>query len=147
MFAKIKNNVVVEWPILNIFQVFPNTSFPSPLTDNDLPEGYVMVGTIPIPEIKETQKAIPGIPILQNSKWVQSWQVVDMSSEEIEERKLAKSNDVTAQRNQLLSVSDWTQGKDIPDSISEAWASYRQSLRDITNQPGYPYSIEWPVQP
>ena len=51
-----------------------------------------------------------------------------------------------AERNQLLTASDWTQ---ISDSTADkaAWATYRQALRDITKQAGFPWIVEWPVQP
>lgn len=52
-----------------------------------------------------------------------------------------------SKRNQLLKDSDWTQGRDIPDSTAQLWAAYRQSLRDIPSQPGFPTDIEWPTKP
>jgi hypothetical protein len=33
----------------------------------------------------------------------------------------------------------------INDAARAAWAAYRQSLRDITAQPGFPGNIDWPV--
>ncbi|WP_213766746.1 tail fiber assembly protein [Caballeronia sp. dw_19] len=51
------------------------------------------------------------------------------------------------ERDQLLRESDWTQGRDVPPALSEAWAPYRQALREISDQPGFPRSIEWPTQP
>jgi hypothetical protein len=64
---------------------------------------------------------------------------------------LASENDrvafrLRAERNQLLTASDWTQ---ISDSTADkaAWATYRQALRDITTQAGFPLTVEWPVQP
>jgi hypothetical protein len=53
---------------------------------------------------------------------------------------------VRAERNALLSASDWTQLPDVPLDTKEAWAAYRQALRDITNQPD-PFNIVWPVPP
>ena len=50
-------------------------------------------------------------------------------------------------RNQLLAESDWTQLPDVPPSVKEAWASYRQALRDITQQPGFPAEVVWPTRP
>jgi hypothetical protein len=29
----------------------------------------------------------------------------------------------------------------------EEWAVYRQALRDIPEQPGFPWEVEWPVPP
>jgi len=53
---------------------------------------------------------------------------------------------IRKQRNQLLQSSDWTQLPDVPLSTKEAWAVYRQALRDVTNQPD-PFNITWPQPP
>jgi hypothetical protein len=50
-------------------------------------------------------------------------------------------------RSQLLMQSDWTQLPDVPLATKTAWAAYRQALRDITLQAGYPQVISWPIQP
>ena len=52
-----------------------------------------------------------------------------------------------AERNRRLTELDWTQGKDIPDSISGPAAVVRQALRDVPSQTGFPWAIEWPTQP
>lgn len=54
---------------------------------------------------------------------------------------------VVRDRNSLLQQSDWTQLPDVPLATKEAWAVYRQALRDITQQPGYPTEVNWPVAP
>lgn len=53
---------------------------------------------------------------------------------------------VRQQRTEKLKDSDWTQ---IADSTADkdAWAAYRQALRDITSQAGFPWTIDWPEQP
>lgn len=64
-----------------------------------------------------------------------------------------KYTDATAavlpKRQQLLLDSDWTQLPNGPLSTEQqqAWATYRQSLRDITAQSGYPFEITWPTPP
>jgi hypothetical protein len=57
--------------------------------------------------------------------------------------------DVSKRRKQLLVSSDWTQLPNGPFTAEKqaAWATYRQALRDITDQPGYPLNVEWPVVP
>lgn len=53
------------------------------------------------------------------------------------------------QRNALLAKSDWTQipnGPLTPEEVN-AWAVYRQALRDIPQQAGYPVTIIWPTSP
>lgn len=56
------------------------------------------------------------------------------------------SEQLRAKRNQLLAISDWTQVADAPVDQA-AWAAYRQSLRDLTDQAGFPTNIVWPVAP
>lgn len=51
------------------------------------------------------------------------------------------------QRNRLLTESDWTQLPDVNLATKAAWATYRQALRDITDQPGYPLDVTWPTPP
>lgn len=51
-----------------------------------------------------------------------------------------------AERNAKLASSDWTQVADAP--IDKAvWATYRQGLRDITSQAGFPFDVQWPQEP
>jgi hypothetical protein len=50
-------------------------------------------------------------------------------------------------RNYLLQQSDWTQMPDAPEANKAAWATYRQELRDVTNQVGFPDNIIWPEVP
>lgn len=50
---------------------------------------------------------------------------------------------VRSDRDRRLARSDWTQLPDVPLATKEAWASYRQALRDITLQPD-PFHIVWP---
>ena len=52
-------------------------------------------------------------------------------------------------RLQLLLDSDWTQLPNGPLTTAQqqAWATYRQDLRDITAQAGYPFEITWPTPP
>jgi hypothetical protein len=53
---------------------------------------------------------------------------------------------VRTQRNILLEESDWTQLSDTPVN-KQAWVTYRQELRDIPNQSGFPSTIVWPLKP
>lgn len=69
---------------------------------------------------------------------------------EIDERKAAKDGNeaksVRQDRNVKLTASDWTQVADAPVDKA-AWATYRQALRDITAQPGFPWTVTWPDAP
>jgi hypothetical protein len=52
-------------------------------------------------------------------------------------------------RLELLAKSDWTQLPDSPLSpeLKQAWADYRQALRDVPQQPGWPETINIPLEP
>jgi len=49
-----------------------------------------------------------------------------------------------AQRDSLLASTDWTQLPDVPQATREAYAVYRQALRDVPEQEGFPTDINWP---
>jgi hypothetical protein len=87
MFAKIEKNKVVEWPIESIRSRFPNTSFGPVIKDSELPDGYVNVGVIPTPSHSDTETVVSGEPILLNDKWIQSWVIVPISPEELQQRE------------------------------------------------------------
>lgn len=57
--------------------------------------------------------------------------------------------DARNQRQALLNSCDWTQVADADLSKSKLadWRAYRQALRDITDQPGFPSEIDWPIPP
>jgi len=58
---------------------------------------------------------------------------------------------VRNQRNFLLTESDWTDTASAParlgQELYDQWQTYRQALRDVTAQPGYPFNIIWPTPP
>jgi hypothetical protein len=56
------------------------------------------------------------------------------------------AEEIRNERNQLLAASDWTQVADAPVDRA-AWVIYRQALRDITSQTGFPQIIDWPTAP
>lgn len=49
-------------------------------------------------------------------------------------------------RNKRLQDTDWTQLPDAPVDPAP-WAVYRQALRDISEQEGFPADVEWPIPP
>lgn len=146
MYALIEKNAFVRW--VNLQRDYPNTSFPQPLTDASLPEGVVSVemNNPPIPtrplQTVERQDA----PVLESGRWRLAYTVRDMTNEEAAQLTEAKKNEVRAERNRLIAESDWTQVADAPVDKA-AWAAYRQVLRNITSQPGFPFEVQWPDTP
>jgi hypothetical protein len=148
--------------------LYPNTSFPKQLTTEILDARGIDVvfegpqaSTTPPYEISVRQ----GVEEI-NGKWFTKYVVgpvftkytddegVVHSAEEQEAAYKARideqvSENVRTQRNKLLEETDWTQFNDSPLSEESklAWQTYRQELRDITTQEGFPHNIIWPTKP
>jgi len=58
-----------------------------------------------------------------------------------------KKLQVRNERNRLLAATDWTQANDIPQTTKDLWAPYRQALRDVPQQDGFPTNVIWPLPP
>ena len=81
-----------------------------------------------------------------NGKWYTKYSVADMEAEAIASKDAEQAAAVRADRTKRLADSDWTQVEDSP--VDKAvWATYRQVLRDITSQAGFPWTITWPDAP
>ena len=74
----------------------------------------------------------------KTGRWVIGFTVVNKPQDQAETA-------VRNQRNRLLSDTDWMALSD--NTMTPEWASYRQALRDITEQTGFPYSVVWPTKP
>ena len=127
--------------------MFPNTGFPVPLTEqivNDFGGDVVLEG----PQASPTRYQVAfrdGVQQL-DGKWYTKYSVSDMDQEAKAAFDSAQASAVRADRNKRLSDSDWTQVSDSPvDKV--AWATYRQALRDISAQTGFPWDIAWPEKP
>jgi len=128
-----------------------NTSFPRNPSEEMLATWNVFpVKDRPAPEFDPaTENCNQVNPTLENGEWVMTWQVSPASAEEIAERLEQKSAEVRQQRNQLLTESDWTQLADSPldADTKSAWALYRETLRQVPEQSGFPWNIVWPTKP
>jgi hypothetical protein len=62
------------------------------------------------------------------------------------ERTEEKAQQVRAERDRRLSATDWTQLADNPLKDDPSITAYRQALRDVPQQEGFPLSVVWPVR-
>jgi len=58
-----------------------------------------------------------------------------------------QATSVRATRDTKLAESDWTQARDVTLANDADWQTYRQALRDVPTQEGFPWSVTWPEQP
>jgi len=78
-----------------------------------------------------------GQPVYGN-RWLIGYTAENVPQKEAE-------RNVRAERNSRLSETDWMALSD--NTMTQEWADYRQALRDVTAQEGFPYSVEWPTKP
>ena len=81
-----------------------------------------------------------------DGKWYTKYSVSDMDDEAKAVADETQAKSVRQERNTKLSACDWTQLTDAKvDSL--AWANYRQQLRDLPEQEGFPWEVTWPTEP
>ena len=142
MYAKIINNVVAKFPYsMGALHVeYPDTSFPAAPTANLLAEFNVFkIVETPAPTIdSKTHRQSKSIQQV-DEVWTQVWVSIELPED------VAAAN-VRSYRDRLLTETDWTQVADAPVD-KDAWATYRQALRNVTLQAGFPWEVVWPTQP
>lgn len=142
----INNEITYPYSLKKLREDNPHTSFPSEMTESVMNEYDIFeVRQTPKPS-NYTKNILEGTPILVEGVYYQNWEQTDASSSEINARIEVKWDEIREHRNQLLVECDWTQLADIPQSTKDLWTTYRQDLRDITNQTN-PFDIVWPVKP
>lgn len=152
-YAKIIEGAVVQYPITGtdiIFQ-YPNTSFPSgPLSEETMAQyDCLPVTEVALPAYDQKTQVMSEGPCVYNAasgQWQTSFVVRSKTAEELQADNNAKSQQVRSERNTKLAECDWTQLPDAPVS-AQPWANYRQQLRDVTSQAGFPWDVQWPEAP
>ena len=118
----------------------PQVSFPNLLSDKLLADWGVYPYTVQDqPTVDYMTQTLTAMPLVEiNGVWTQGWGVSNLSIEDA-------SRNIRNQRDNLLQQTDWMALSDtiMPPEIT----AYRQALRDITTQSGFPYSVEWPIKP
>ena len=154
MLVKATNGTVDQFPytIGQLRRDNPNTSFPKTVSDTTLAAFNVyQVTQAAAPAYDEaTQKLVTdAAPTLVDGAWVLSTSAIDMTAEEIAQNDASVATAHRATRNELLASSDWTQMNDSPLDTTDrtTWATYRQSLRDLTSQDGFPHNVTYPSKP
>jgi hypothetical protein len=158
MFAEIKNGAVVTFPYdydtlvrNNPYTKFNQTDLLSMYagTESNINGGeLVRLTEIDSPVFnKQTQKIVQdSVPTFVNGVWALNLLIQDLTQVEQDDKKTAQAKLVRTSRNDKLKECDWTQ---ITDATADktAWAVYRMTLRDITEQAGFPWTITWPDAP
>ena len=89
-----------------------------------------------------TQTREEGDAVLTDGVWTQNWTVID-APEDI------KAINIRQARDAKLELSDWMaiRASEGGTATPSDWITYRQALRDIPGQAGFPNTITWPTEP
>ena len=142
----------------------PNVSLPKVWNDNVHDAlGIDPVFETPKPDTTGNYKVVvrDGAEQDANSNWVQKWVECDMFSDTTEDGVTTTKAEheaayqalvdaeaaerVRADRNSRLSETDWRACSDL--TLSTEWTNYRQALRDVPAQDGFPHAVTWPDEP
>jgi|TARA_B100001093_G_C26635846_1_gene930884 hypothetical protein len=151
MYLKVSGSTITyPYSVQNLKNENPSISFPTIIADSLLESFniYKVETKSSGYDSDDTKDVTEVTPTLSGSVYVQTYNITDADEETINKRREIKWSEVRSNRDSLLSECDWTQFNDSPISGSTLtdWQTYRQSLRDITNQ-STPYDITWPNRP
>jgi hypothetical protein len=150
-YVKADGDIVVQFPFTTgqLKAENPHTGFPRELPADVLAQYNVFAVSLeaaPAIDDRTQSRNLADAPTRAvDGSWALGWVVTDKSPEELAAYDDAKGRSVRLQRNRLLAETDWMALSD--NTMTPEWASYRQALRDITSQGGFPYTIEWPTKP
>lgn len=148
MYAKVEKDTVIKFPYTmdDLRADYPMASISANLSDPLLAHlSLVRVVVTGAPEHDPTREVAEPTGCVFNReklRWETAFTIRPLTEAEIK----AKADEVRGQRGNLLSRCDWTQVLDAQVDRA-AWAEYRQQLRDVPDQPGFPFSVVWPQEP
>lgn len=148
-YAKIINNAVSQYPYTrqDLYNDYPDIEQRVIIPETELPEGIVIVnGQVPSSYDAATQNfEYADEPTLIDGEWQLAITVTDKTDAEIESERLSLENFFREKRNTLLAETDWWANSDV--IMTDEQRAYRQALRDIPAQAGFPENITWPTKP
>ena len=154
--AKIKDNKVEA--VGEHTALFPNTSFPASGPPADwMTQNSVLPVTVFRTYNGLTEKSTSVDPYIESGVvYLHKIEALDDSQKAAAQtaKDNATAESTRAERNRRLTESDWMANSDV--TMTDAWKTYRQALRDITKHSNWPYlktpspageDNDWPVQP
>lgn len=154
-YLKIDTNEVISEDQLK--QLNPNISFGLPLNDSSAEAlGVKVIQRTDMPDTDEFYHAEPDGVEEVDGVWREKWKVVADFEEytdqktntvvSVEDQILnKKKSQARTKRDDLLQATDYYGLSDV--TMTEAMSAYRQALRDVPQQEGFPTTITWPAKP
>lgn len=152
MFIKAIGEEIIKYPytMVDLLKENPNVSFPNGY-ENDLSllAGFnvysVETSERPTYNTMTHDAVTRSVPSLVDGAWILGWNIVTKSTEEIAQTSFVMEAFIREKRNDLLQETDWMALTD--NTLTTEWAAYRQLLRDLPQQEGFPDAVVWPAKP
>jgi hypothetical protein len=115
-----------------------------------IPEGCSTL-EVEIPPINILEYYVDNGQVVEMPKKPDDYSIFDYSTKQWVQNQNLGAYKVRMQRDDLLAQSDWTDVASAParfgPTLYQQWQTYRQSLRDVPNQSGFPFNVIWPIAP
>lgn len=153
--AKVAAGSVQDSPPLlyvNLVRLFPQVSFSENATPSEVePLNYGVFQWEWEPDLPYNKSADSvGVTRNSNGIWKPTFVIRNATQEEIDLRTKEKTSLEKHRRYSELRHSDFIFSPDAPQSVKDnmqAWLDYREALRNITDQVGFPFNVVWPKRP
>lgn len=152
IYAKIEDGIAVEYPIFEgtLQERFPDLSFPLDESNTQIPENYVAVQYQP-PPVDFANKYLQAMPTQVNGGWVTTYTQEPLTDVErgilhdvIADRVRKIRDNLLDSSDKLVTIDRWMT---YTDEKKTELTQYRQNLRDLTLQQGFPYDVSFPPIP
>ena len=144
MHLKLTNGTPAKYTLGQLRRDNPQTSFPKQIPDELLASYDVYrYSRTAVPEYDSLAwRLIDGEFVHVNGAWILPYDLEELPLDQAEQN-------IRSRRDSLLAETDWLVIKSYErsENIPAEWELYRQALRDITEQAGFPYEVQWPTKP
>ena len=148
LLVKATGNTVEQYPysVGLLRKDNPNTSFPKKPSASDMAAFGVHPVTEVTPSLGDGQKLVKTwTPTLSGSDWVLAHQAVDLTVEEVAEATEVVAANVREARDKLIKATDFYALSDVV--MTTEMTAYRQALRAVPEQEGFPNTVTFPTAP
>ena len=131
--------------------MYANTSFPKTWSPELVEElGLDVVFESPTPTTTVYQTAFKdGVEQDAQGRWVWKWSISEMDDDAKAAKDAEAAKGVRTTRDKLIAETDWIVIKNLElnQNVPGIWEVYRQNLRDVPAQAGFPHNVTWPTKP
>jgi hypothetical protein len=137
---KVINGVVSQYSIKQLKADNPNVCFPKNISASILSsyDVYEYIDDAEPSYNEDTHSINESYVYELDNKWHKTKTVVQLS-EGVAARNIRRT------RDSLIAQTDWLGASDV--TMSTEWSTYRQALRDIPQQSGFPFNVTYPTNP